>query len=300
MSYFSDTTPEFPVISWLYNIPDAFVVSVIYNAATFVSTFSAGNYWGFANDSSNVADADSLMGALATAVQEAMTNPAKHNVPAAVIEGGYEWSTGDTIALRGSLTASGFVMATDIRVVVSQTSMQPVFGSDGTSPDFDIIAGVGYGDFNVAGFWAPYQKTVYDERGYRDTTYGSEGIDSNSTSVVRWGSQKINRLLEFPDVYAAYVYEYRRVLAVFSTPARTDPTDPNNLLQNLRDAAIDTGSNFTYRIYQDDGEYREGRIIESDRLQSLESFVDDVSARGARFKVSIPFRDLGTSVGGAI
>ncbi len=300
MAYFSDTTPEFPVITWLYTIDSAFDVSVTYNAATFSGSFPAGSYWGFGTETSGDASSDSLMGQLASVVEDIMQDPAKHNVAAAQFDGGYAWSSGDVIALRGQIIGSGFVPATDVEVTL--TSNNSVFGSDGTSPDFDIssITFTGSGDWNVAGYWSPYQKTVYDERDYLDTVFGAEAIDSNSTSVVRWGSQKTNRMLEFPDVYAAYVYQYRRVLEVFSSAAKTNTSDPNNLLENLRNAAINTGSDFTYRIYQDDGEYREGRLIQGDKLASLDAFIEDVSARGARWRVSIPFRDLGTSTGGAI
>ncbi len=298
--YFSETTPEFPVISWLHNIESDILIEVTYDSATYSGTINSGYYWGFATDSSGDADNDSLMGVLAAAVEDVMTDAAKHNEPACVITGGYQWETGSVIALVGTMNLSGFTPATSIEVQIMTAGEASTFGSDGSNPDFNIGAIViGKGDFNVAGFWAPYQKTVYDEREYKDTVFGSEGLTTNTTSVVKWGSQRTNRLLEFPIVYASYIFQYRRELDGFSTPARTDKDDPNNLLQTLRDAALETSTDFTYRIYQDDGEYREGRLVQSRSLESLDSFLTDVSGRGAIWKVSIPFRDLNVSVGGA-
>jgi len=298
MSYIQ--SPEFPVITWLQDIPAAITVNVLYNAKTEVGTVPIGQYWGFGTDLSGDASSDSLMGVIASTVQETFTNPLKHNVPGALIGAGYEWSSGTDITLNGFMSSSGFAPVSDIEV--SLLSSNEIWGSDGTSPDFDIttITNKGFSDFNIASFFSPYQKTWYDERDYTDTVYGARSISGDNTSIVRWGTQTTNRLIEFPNVYAAYVYAYRRQLAEFSTPAHTEIADPNNLLENMRNAAIDTGNNFTFRIYQDDGQYRQGRLIQGDRLNSLESYVSDVSARGARFKVSIPFIDLGTSTGGAI
>tara|TARA_B100000497_G_C7607228_1_gene364660 strand:+ start:191 stop:1081 length:891 start_codon:yes stop_codon:yes gene_type:complete len=296
MSYFDQTTPEYPIISWIESVP-AMNIDVTYDGVTEQTSVPASSLWGFATDSSGVADADSLLGYLAEAVQDNLV--AEHGIALATVTGGYEWRTdGSEIVLKGKLTLSGFTPATN--VVVELDTNHSIFGLE-VSGDYTIPSVVsGYSDFSAAGYWAPYNKTVYDDRTFENTSFSAETISGDNLSVVKWGDRKTFRILEFPTVYAAYVYEYRRELAVFSDPAGTNVDDPNNLLINLQTAASATNTNFKLRIYQDDGEYRLGYLFDQELMTSSTGFLEDISARGAMFKVTIPLRDLGDDNTGAV
>ena len=301
MAYFSETTPEYPVISWKHNLAANITVSVEYNSVSFDGVIAAGDYWGFTLDSSGDAEADSLMGILASTVEDVLNDPAKHNL-AVTLSGEYAWTGGDPNSLIGRINVdAGTIAASNVEVTLSSNKAD--FGSDGVGVDLTIsnISLRGSTDFSVAGYWAPYNASVLDDRDFQDTTFAVESISGNSTSVVKWGTQKIKRVLTFPVVYAAYVFAYRASESGFATPAQRNVLDPNNLLQNLKTAVAGTASDFTLRVYQDDGEYRSGRVIDADKLQSLESYISDISARGALYEVTIPLIDLGDAgvVGGA-
>ena len=301
MAYFSETTPQYPVISWKHNIAADITVSVEYNSVSFDGTLAAGDYWGFALDSAGDADADSLIGILASTVEDVLNDPAKHNL-AVTLSGHYAWTGGDPNSLIGRITVdAGTIAASNVEVTLS--SNKPDFGSDGVGVDFTIsnISLNGSTDFSLAGYWAPYNASVLDDRDFQDTTFAVESVTGDSTSVVKWGTEKIKRILTFPVVYAAYVFAYRASEAGFASPAERNVLDPNNLLQGLKAAVAGTASDFTLRVYQDDGEYRSGRIVDSSKLKSLESYIKDISARGAMFEVTIPMTDLGDAgvVGGA-
>jgi hypothetical protein len=302
MAYFSSTTPDYPVITWEHNIAADITVTVEYNSVSYNGTIAAGDYWGFAMNSSSEADADSLMGILASTVEDVLTDPAKHNL-SVTLSAEYDWSTTTPYVLIGRINVdSGTIPASNVEITLSSNKAD--FGSNGLSADDITISNIslnGSTDFSVAGFWAPYNKSVLDDRDYVDTTYSVESISGDSTSVVKWGTQKTKRVLTFPVVYAAYIFAYRAGDSGFADPADRNVLDPNNLLQNLKSAVAGTGSDFTLRIYQDEGEYRSGRVVDSDKLQSLESYIKDISARGAMYEVTIPMTDLGDAgvVGGA-
>jgi hypothetical protein len=300
MGTIHDNTPDYPIISWKVPVT-AGTINVTYNLATFSADISAASLWGFATAVGGVAEADSLMGVLAAAVQDAMTDPAKHNVAAAVITGGYEWSTGTEIVLKGKLSASGFAPATDIVVEFNLAAHEPIFGT-GTGGNYtlDSISGIGFSDFSLDGFWAPQSKSVYDDRDFENTSFTAASLSGNNLTTVQWGDEKVFRILQFPVVYAAYIFEYRRVLDVFSGPAQTDTADPNNLLQNLQAAVSASNTNFRLRVYQDDGEYRLAYMRDQNLMNSAKGFLEDISARGAMFSVTIPLRDLGADGTGAV
>ena len=301
MAYFSETTPQYPVISWKHNIADDITVSVEYNSVSFDGTLAAGDYWGFGMDGSGDATSDSLLGILAATIQGVLNDPAKHNL-AVTLSGEYVWTGGDPNSLIGRINVdAGTIAASNVEVTLSSNKSD--FGSDGVGVDLTIsnISLSGSTDFSLAGYWAPYNASVLDDRDFQDTTFAVESISGDSTSVVKWGTQKIKRVLTFPVVYAAYVFAYRAGESGFASPAERNVLDPNNLLENLKTAVAGTATDFTLRVYQDDGEYRSGRVIDADKLQSLESYISDISARGAMYEVTIPLVDLGDAgvVGGA-
>jgi len=300
MGNIHENTPDYPIISWKVPITVG-TIDVTYDGATETGTISAASLWGFATAVGGVAEADSLMGVLAATVQGVMTDPAKHNVAAAVITGGYEWSTGSEVVLKGKLTASGFAPATNIVVEFNLAAHEPIFGvSAGGNYTISSITSTGFSEFSLDGFWAPQSKSVYDDRDFENTSFTAASLSGNNLTTVQWGDEKVFRILQFPVVYAAYIFDYRRVLDVFSGPAQTDPDDPNNLLQNLQAAVSATNSNFRLRVYQDDGEYRLAYMRDQNLMNSAKGFLEDISARGAMFSVTIPLRDLGDDGTGAV
>lgn len=301
MAYFSETTPQYPVISWKHNIAADITVSVEYNSVSFDGTLAAGDYWGFGMDGSGDATSDSLLGILAATIQGVLNDPAKHNL-AVTLSGEYVWTGGDPNSLIGRINVdAGTIAASNVEVTLSSNKSD--FGSDGVGVDLTIsnISLSGSTDFSLAGYWAPYNASVLDDRDFQDTTFAVESISGDSTSVVKWGTQKIKRVLTFPVVYAAYVFAYRAGESGFASPAERNVLDPNNLLENLKSAIAGTATDFTLRVYQDDGEYRSGRVVDSSKLRSLESYLKDISARGAMYEVTLPLTDLGDAgvVGGA-
>jgi hypothetical protein len=299
MAYLSTTTPEYPIITWQVTIPDI-SITVRIGIISDTITIPAGDYWGYAENTAGVALNTSLMGILADRVQECLRGGGDignfSGLSSIVIAGSYEWRlAGDVRYLAGKLQFLVDTPSSNIQVTIPTNNSD--FGSDGTAPDFSIstITTVGYSDFNLAGYWAPYNQTVYDERRSERQTFQTEAAYQNNIQTISWGPSKTRRLLQFPFVYAAYVYQYRRALSVFSEAAQTDTDDPNNLLDNLFEAA---GDGLQMRIYQDEGEYRLGTVVGPD-MNDLQTWLDDISGRGALWSVDILFVDQG-SVGGAI
>ncbi len=299
MGNIHENTPEYPIISW--KVPIALgTIDVTYNGSTFSGDLSAGSFWGFAT-AATAATSDSLMGHLAQAVEAVMTDPAKHNIAAATIVGSYEWSTGSEVVLKGRLKSSGFSPATDIVIEINLPELEPIFGlASGSDYTISSITALGFSDFSVDGFWAPQSKSVYDDRDFENTSFTAASLSGDNLTTVQWGDEKVFRILQFPVVYAAYIFKYRRVLDVFSGPAQTDVDDPNNLLQNLQAAVSGTNTNFRLRVYSDDGEYRVAYMRSQELMNSTKGFLEDISARGAMFSVTIPLRDLGDDGTGAV
>lgn len=299
MSYFQ--TPEFPVLAWKHTIESDITVAVEYNSVSYNGTLAAGDYWGFTTNTTNTASSDSLLGVLASTIEDVLNDPAKHNLSVA-LSGSHSWTGGSENSLIGSISVeAGSIAASNVEVNLSSNASD--FGSDGVGNDLTIsnISLNGSTDFSLAGYWAPYDKAVRDDRDYQDSAYSVLNITGNSTSIVKWGDQRIRRVLTFPIVYAAYIFDYRASDSGFADPAERNVLDPNNLLQNFKTAVAGTSSDFTIRVFEDHGKYRSGRVVDTKALTSLESYISDISARGAMFEVTIPMVDLGDSgvVGGA-
>jgi len=303
MAYLDQTTPEFAVISWLVDLPATQIdVTADFGAgpATFSTTIPAGQYWGFNTNVAGVdlsvpAGEETLMGALAAAVQFLLNDPGSFNIPAAVITPVRLWR--ETLGVRRLATrfdafGVGGLLAPGINITFPAGN-ELFFGEKpGGSITINNLTFDGFNEINNAGYYAPYNLTILDTRNFNNTVYSAESISGNRTEVVSWGNEKEGRVLTFPFVYAAYVYDYRRSLPVFSNVALTDVDDPNNLLQRVREAAVGGGQNFIFRVFQDNAEYSESYLIQQDRLDNLDGYLEDVSGNGQLFSVSIPFRTI--------
>jgi hypothetical protein len=303
MAYLDQTTPEFPVISWLVDLPATTIdVTADFGAgvATFSDTIPAGQYWGFNTDATGLSlDAPagevSLMGALAAIVQAILQDPAKFNIPGALVAATRLWrEAGGIRYLATEFNAAGVPGLVAPGITISFPGGNEEFFGEKTGGTILInnLTLLGYNEINNAGYYSPYNLTVLDTRNYQNTVYAAESISGNRTAVVSWGNEKEGRVLTFPFVYAAYVFDYRRSLAVFSNVALTDVADPNNLLQRVREAAVAGGDNFIFRVFQDNAEYSESYLIQQDRLETLDAYTDDVSGNGQLFSVTIPFRTI--------
>ena len=308
MAYIDQTTPEFPVISWLVDLPATQVeVTADFGAGplTFSRLIPAGSYWGFNTNAAGVdlilAPETTIMGALAAAIQDILV--VDFGLGAAVITPEREWRIGPpTTFLATKFVAAGVpgLLAPGIQVSFPGGGEEFFGVTVGASITINNLTLFGYNDYNNSGYFAPYNLTALDTRNFQNTVFAAESISGNRTEVVSWGNEKEDRVLTFPFVFAAYVYDYRRQLAVFSSVANTDPDDPNNLLQRVREAAVAGGQNFIFRVFQDNAEYSESYLITQGNLENLDTYLgEDVSGNGQLWSVSIPFRTI-NKVNGAL
>lgn len=165
------------------------------------------------------------------------------------------------------------------------------FGFNSTSFSFLNIAFTNT-TFNSCCYWAPFPMyTTRDLRSYIDPVFITENADGSEIEAVRWGSRKRTRLLEYPTVFAADVYEYRRDTLGFATPAQRNIADPNNLLEEVWEAAA-LGKLF--RVYSDNLIYREAYMTDQAKVREIGASLEDISGREAMFQVNLMLRDLGT------
>jgi hypothetical protein len=294
MSYLSTTTPDFPVISWLVTLPTIDVdVTADFGAGplTFTRTIPAGTQlWGFNTDALGVDQPDSILGAVAAAAEDIIIND--FGVAGTVTCTRLWNNTGTVNYLAGRFDYAGPAPVGNIVISFPLAGTESFVGEpSGGVITISNLTGFGFNAFNCAGYFAPYNLTVLDNRNFENTVYSAESISGNRLEVVSWGNEKEGRVLTFPFVYAAYLYDYRRALAVFSDVALTDPDDPNNLLQRLREAAL-SASNFEFRVFQDNAEYSTSYITQQSRLENLNDYAEDVSGAGQLFSVTIPFRTI--------
>ena len=304
------STPDFPIISYKVNIPATITFDVTYNSITHQGSIPAGDYWGFATFDLGVAATTSLMGILADTVEEVLQTDFS---VANVTTGKHTWD--DTNNIRGN-QLFGYLETVIISPLSSVlidnfSSGEEFFGllpGGSITITFAGNLGRGYTEFDTAGYFAPNNLTVYDDRTYKNTVYSSVPASGGTTSlnsvIVRWGQGKTFRALTFPIVPACQVFEYRRADQDFSAPYQINMDNPNNLLQNLWNAASGNrlisyaaGNAPEFRIYAQNGAYRRSVIVDQNTLMDMESMLSDV-VEGRLYKVTIPFIDI-SSVGGA-
>jgi len=250
---------------------------------------SGSNLWGFSIGAAaalGTCQPDSLAGWLRDEVNTVTTG--------SDLSANYEWPPGMP-ALRGTPSTvysrpSGATITVEFRVGgVANLAFAKDFGFDSTSITF-TAGGARRTKFNSAGYFSPYPNFVArDFQSVIDPVFITENSTGTVIEVVRWGSKKTDRTIEFPTVYAADVYLYRRENAGFATPAERDVADPNNLLENLFTAA---GEGSPFRIYETDEDYNLANIVDQNMVRDMSKAVTDISGRGAMYEVAVKFRAL--------
>lgn len=309
MAYLDQTTPEFPITTWQVTTNDLQVdVTADFGAGlqTFSQIFPAGDYWGYESQLAGppwLQQPTSLIGQLGSIIQSILQDPGGFNQAGALVETQMLWGTsGATTWLQGQFFVSGLVgLSSSIAVTLPLGSDATLFGVDPitgilTLANLTPTTAAGTNVFNSAGYWAPYNLTVLDDRKFTREISQTLGLYSGTVDTLQWGEERLERLLTFPFVYVAYIYAYRRQLQVFSDVASTAISDPNNLLENLIEAAA---LNLQMRIWQDNGQYRSGYVL-SEVLSDTDASLSDVSGRGALWSVSIPFIDINVNGGNPI
>ena len=308
MAYFSQTTPNFPVISSQVSLPATTIE--VENLATgifFSRTLPALDYWGYENQYSGTAatyvcGSTSLMGALAQGIQDILL--VDFGLGPLNVFAQQDWILGPPHAIRARFFTVGGGLPADFEVRVLSNAetfgLTPAVGTGIGSFTIQALSLQGFTDFNAAGYFAPYNLTVLDDRRFTREVYQRESSFATPVSTNVWGITKTRRVVSFPFVYAAYCFNYRRELTEFSTPASTFTIDPNNTLQayfeNVADGRVS-------RVYQDNatpttsfGQYRFGVYV-GEGLQDTSNVAEDVSGNGQLFSVSLEFVDQGTEGG---
>jgi hypothetical protein len=292
-------TNTYPVISWkpsiegtvtfTYDPTGTPTVKVVNLADTFSSDF-----WGFAssgsNDGAEICDANSIQGKLASELQSFYVNDV--SIANAKVSGTYDWSGFGWP--RWILAAEGSIVEnTTIEFDTVDTARQ--FGFNTGSFNFSSITLKKFMDFNSAGYWAPRQRTVYDDRHtINPDVKTSVSTQGNTYKTVPWGDNKTVRRLEFPFVRPPYMYRYRSADFNFADPAGRSVDDTNNTFEAMNEAARDLRANNTsrqFRIYSSDGLYRIGYIIDEANVTDSSLNQEAVSSRAAYWNVSVVFRD---------
>jgi len=292
MSSYIDT-PNYPVVSWQLVLDGTDLVSVTIGGTTHSSVIPAGSYYGFATDASGVPTSDSLAYQVAAVIQDIIVND--FGVAAYTCTASYLFLAPGyprTRFVRSHMSAP----ATVVTITGGSISIKDLGFNTTMEWDHDIFQTGISSDYSGAGFWAPNNLTVYDDRNRTVTSFVTEGIYTSSVSAVQWGSPKTRCLLTIPLTYAAFIYLYRRQDSGFSDVAQTDVDDPNNLLENLFEQAS-VGTEF--RIYQSAGKYWTAYMTDSSKINDMNSNLEDVSGRGAIWSVTLSFLLLEAS-GGAI
>jgi hypothetical protein len=309
--------PNFPIITWQVDFSDANYEIVITGADvdsgtctinlnsglrtaggtgaainTTLTNQLLGGLWGCAPGVVNTCEPESLSGWLRDVI----------NDPAVMSAGGdvlalYTWPT-TTAANRGTPSTRWLRGAGADTITVSfyknsalSTDLGKRFGFNSSSFNILYLTPTNT-TFNSCCYWAPYPMyTTRDLRSYVDPVFITENSDGSVVEAVRWGSRKRTRLLEYPTVFAADVYEYRRDTTGFATPAQRNIADPNNLLEDLWEAAA-LGK--LLRVYSNNEVYREAYMTDQAKVREMSTSLEDISAREAMFQVNLMLRDLGT------
>jgi len=149
-------------------------------------------------------------------------------------------------------------------------------------------------DINPAGTWIPDNRTFIEVRDSVAAAYSAvSSYNVNSYRTISWGLNKEQMILEFPFVYAAQIYPYRRTDTRFADPY-FDPNDPNDLYQSLVEASR---LGRPYRIWWNfisgipaTFDYEDFFIADQEFINSVNSSLEDVSDnRGKLYQVTIPF-----------
>lgn len=288
------STPNFPIVTWQYdfttstNVVEVSGTDITGSPATI--NLTSKNLWGFDYDS---------IGAAGTCSSSSISGWLRDQINLLISSGANlvaNWAWPSTLPANQGTPSTRWTRATGNNITLTfkrngsaSTELAAVFGFNGSS---ETITTFGKNtDWNSAAYWSPYpQYTCRDMRNIIAPVFISENSDGTIVEAVNWGAEKTDRILEYPTVYAADIWLYRRQNADFATPANRETGDPNNLLQNMFSAGRFGAA---MRIWENTSYYRNAFMTDQDKLRSMEKSLDDISARGAMYEVSLLFRDLG-------
>ena len=291
-------TPNYPVISWpVYYTDEADTLDIECDGVTdsfFPSDLDFQGVYGFSSNDLGGALSDSLHGLLATKIEDFLISDCGYAT--ASCSAVYDWTLPGWPLVRFVVNN----VPEDITISPSSKEVSEFFGIrwDGGAGEvvIDSVTEEGSTDFNSAGYWAPHNLTCYDDRVLiSPATYTAQSLDGTVNKTVAWSSSKTRRQLTFPFVRPSYLWLYRRQDTGWATPAGLDITDPNNLFQNMMEAARrnNTSQDSTiFRVYADGDNYREACLIDNIFIKDPADSVLDTNGRAATyFEVSVPFTE---------
>lgn len=298
---------NYPVITWVVyestDTPGDITVTANNVTDQISVTTNSADVWGFGTDGSGNPSADSL----AKRLEVALATHTDINSAGA----SYDWTgTAGTDANGNAYT--GFPATKfDITKTGNSPGNDNVDWSDGsttvtetnfgqTSSDTTVIDDATTTSFylrwNVAGFWAPGLDgtlNVQDDRIERNVAFASfspHEVTASNFSHTYWGQHTV-RTLTYDIVDDAFLRAYRAADTTFAGRAQREATastyDPNNLLETLVQKGAEGA---LFRIYTADNTYRTAKMVDGFSIGDL---ITPVSNSGARFRVTIPFIDIG-------
>ena len=291
-------TPKYPVISWQTywtdSVANEIEVGCDGNFDTFLISDAAWQgLWGFENNASNIAQASSLHGYLASLIQNFLRVDCGFGLAECTAR--YYWDLPGHPRVQFTVAN---VSSNDVTIEFFYDTVAYHFGVNGASLiTIDGASGLGYTDFNGAGYWAPNNLTCYDDRiSISPTSFSVESLAGTSWKTVTWTEPLQDRSLTFPFVRPPYLWSFRRKDTAWATPAGLNVNDPNNLYENFLNAARQNNSNqdaTPFRIYSDDGVYRGARAINVDQLRDPRSnLTDQTNGSFTYFNIAVFFRDV--------
>lgn len=283
------TFPYLPVFAWQL---DSNATATYDDGSPSAVSIASADTWGFGVSGGDVTtQATASTDSLADAVADGLAALAA----VASATGYYVWPNGATPSGNGPQVRVDFVLA-------APTSTAPTFAATGASASLLGITSTVTATARAAtpttdwrfqfgpcdGFWWPAQRVIWDGREERAASFASAGFGSTVGEVVTWGSAFVERTIELPYVYAAYVSLYRLQDSGYADVAGRTATPANNLLDNLIAAAREGKSIRTYRTVS---AYRTGKLLAPDLLRDGTAKRSDVENRDALAAYALVFRD---------
>jgi len=282
------STTQFPIISWEIGVDSTNdTIAVTANAIQENLGLTTGDFWGYGTTTTGVWDSQSLPGNFITAL---------NTHTQATVVSSVRYSQGD-----------GWPGHSNNWIVTStgSTSLDWAAGATtATSTDYGYNTGtftVGSGDtsylnqfseLNNEGFWAPGPEALVNVQDDRKlsliafTNFSPHEPAAANFSTTSWG-EHTRRTMDYDIVGDEWLRPYRVLEASYRDRSSRESTDVNNILEKLMRAAV---AGKTFRIYTAAGEYRTAIM---DRGYNMDELITPVSNSGARFRVILPFIDLG-------
>jgi len=281
-------SPYTPVMSWQLAQSVAFTLTVDGTAEAINK--SLVDVWGYATSGGTFPAATAATDSVAHAMRVAIAT----HVNVSSTTAAYAWTSGGNgagpVARIDIVTTSPISVAPTLAATGSNAAVLGIISSPVTATALAATPTTNWRfEFGpVDGFWWPGNTECWADSRIIRAAYTAVGFANGTGEAVNWGSREDSALV-IPTVRGAYVSLARRRSPGYAAQALINPAQPNNLLDNLLDAASNSQR---IRVYRTVTDYFTGKILNESTLQDVRNARESQSNQDAVAQYVVAFSGI--------